>query len=133
MPAVVVVVENQLESKSGKDQVVKIARFVCVYGILPIIMTIGNISISSKTGYKPHGSSGSFLIIYGIIIPLSFILNNQKLKAFAKEFVHRNSYGLICWTGVSQPVCRKKKILFIDFLTNTQICKSSACFLNVKL
>ncbi len=77
-------------------QVVKIARFVSVYGILPTVMTIGNIFISSKTGYKPHGSSGSFLIIYGIVIPLSIILHNQKLKSFAKQFIHRNTYGLIC-------------------------------------
>ena len=88
-----VTIENENVSdanKLSKEQAVKIARIVCVYGVLPALISIFNISFASAPGYRPHGSSGSFLIIYGIVIPWSIILNNPKIKVFAKEFIYRN-------------------------------------------
>jgi hypothetical protein len=49
-------------------------------------------SVSGKYGYRPHASTGSFLAIYGVFIPLFVILSNPKMKTFAKEFltVHKS-------------------------------------------
>jgi hypothetical protein len=88
--------ENGPDSnKSSNKQSLKIARVVCVYGVLPALLTIFNISFVNAPGYRPHGSSGSFLIVYGIIIPWSLIVSNPKIKSFAKEFLYRNTIGLI--------------------------------------
>jgi hypothetical protein len=58
-----------------------------LYGIFPAVVTIFNMSVSGKYGYRPHASTGSFLTIYGVFIPFSIIVSNPKLKEFAKTFV----------------------------------------------
>ena len=83
------------DSRSSKEQAVKIARFVSIFGILPALVTIFNISFADMPGYRPHGSSASFLVIYGVFIPLSIILHNAKLKTFAKSFIRENTIGLL--------------------------------------
>ena len=82
-------------NRSSKEQTVKIARFVSLFGIFPALLTIFNISFADMPGYRPHGSSGSFLVIYGIFIPLAIILHNSKLKSFAKSFIRENTIGLL--------------------------------------
>jgi hypothetical protein len=74
-------------NKSSKEQAVRIARFVSLYGIFPALVTIFNMSVSSEYGVRPHASTGSFLSIYGVFIPFSFIVSNPKIKAFAKEYL----------------------------------------------
>jgi len=74
-------------NKSSKEQAVRIARFVSLYGIFPALITIFNMSVSSEYGYRPHASTGSFLSIYGVFIPFSIIVSNPKIKAFAKEYL----------------------------------------------
>ena len=75
------------KNKSSKEQAVKIARFVSLYGIFPALVTIFNMSVSSEYGYRPHASTGSFLSIYGVFIPLCIIVSNSKMKTFTKEFL----------------------------------------------
>ena len=70
-----------------KEQAIKVARFVSLYGIFPAMVTIFNMSVSGKYGYRPHASTGSFLTIYGVVIPLSIIISNPKMKAFAKSLI----------------------------------------------
>ena len=86
----------QTERKSSKEQAVKIARFVCLFGVLPALVTVMNLNVSNANSYKPHGATIIFLLIYGIFIPLSLILSNRKIKNFAKEFANRNTFGLLC-------------------------------------
>ena len=78
--------------RSSKEQAVRIARFVSLYGIIPALMTIFNMSVSSSYGFRPHGSTGSFLLIYGVVIPFSIIVSNPKMRSFAKELIQRNTF-----------------------------------------
>jgi hypothetical protein len=87
---------SKSKSKSSKEQAVKIARFVCFFGVLPALVTVMNLSISNSTSYKPHGATIVFLLLYGIFIPTSIILSNKKTSAFAKTFLNRNTFGLMC-------------------------------------
>ena len=74
-------------NKSSKEQAVRIARFVSLYGIFPALVTIFNMSVSSEYGVRPHASTGSFLSIYGVFIPFSIIVSNPEIKAFARDFL----------------------------------------------
>ena len=80
---------------SSKEQAVKIARLVSLYGLFPALVTIFNLSISSDYGYRPHASTGSFLSIYGVFIPMSIIVNNPKIRNFARKFVQKQTQKMI--------------------------------------
>ena len=88
---------------SSKEQAVKFARLVSLYGLFPALVTMFNLSISSDYGYRPHASTGSFLSIYGVFIPMSIIVNNPKMRNFARKFVQRQTQKIIfrlsCFTS----------------------------------
>jgi hypothetical protein len=86
--------QNSPMKKSSKEQAVKIARLVSLYGLFPALVTIFNLSISSNYGYRPHASTGSFLSIYGVFIPMSIIVNNPKIKRFAKKLIYRQIHKM---------------------------------------
>ena len=84
--------QNEIQTEpvnnlSTKKQAITIARFVCLFGLAPALVTMFNMLVSDKYGIRPHGSTGTFLSIYGVVIPSLIIFNNLKMKAFAKDFL----------------------------------------------
>jgi hypothetical protein len=63
----------------------KISRCVTIFGIVPTILTIVALSLENIDSMRPHGVVAFMLSVYGIVIPLIFIISNKKMRKFAKN------------------------------------------------
>ena len=82
--------------QSVKEQAVKIARSISIFGICPALFMLLNINLDSINNLKPLGPTSAFLIANGVVAPLVVILNTPKMKTFAKDLLRKYSLKLNC-------------------------------------
>jgi len=78
--------ENYLRNIS-RDQAVRIARYICIFGILPTLLTIISLSLENINGLRPHAATAFVLITYGVAIPFTLIISSNKLRRFTKAMI----------------------------------------------
>ncbi len=76
--------------KYARKQAIRIARYVSIFGIMPALMYIAVISLDIASRFRPHGTIGLMLFIYGILIPFMLIINEGKLKKIAMQFIGKS-------------------------------------------
>jgi hypothetical protein len=78
--------ENYLRNIS-RDQAVRIARYISIFGILPTLLTIISLSLENINGLRPHAATAFVLITYGVAIPFTLIISSNKLRRFTKAMI----------------------------------------------
>ena len=73
----------------AREQAIKVARYVCIFGIFPAMFVI--FIFSTVNINRPHGSAMAILVNYGIIIPLIIIVYNEKIRQYALDFLRRQN------------------------------------------
>ncbi len=78
-------VEAPNSQNTTKTVALKISRYVSIFGIFPTILSIIALSLDNIDSLRPHGVIAFMMSIYGIVIPLTLILGNKKLRTFARN------------------------------------------------
>jgi hypothetical protein len=85
---------GKIDPRASREQAVRIARYVSIFGILPTTLTIIAISLENVNSLRPHGGLAFVLSTYGIAIPLTIILSSKKLKIFVRKLFSEKNNGM---------------------------------------
>jgi hypothetical protein len=66
------------------DQVVRIARYICIFGILPVLLNITSLSLENINSLRPHAAMAFILTTYGVAVPFMLIISSKKMRQFSK-------------------------------------------------
>ena len=78
--------ENYLSSFST-NQAVHVARYICIFGILPTLLAIISLSLENIDSVRPHAAIALNISTYGSVIPLTLIISSSKMRNFAKMII----------------------------------------------
>jgi hypothetical protein len=85
IPTGITNLESPNSQNTSKAVALKISRYVSIFGIFPTILSIIALSLDNIDSLRPHGAIAFMMSIYGIVIPLTLILGNKKLRKFARN------------------------------------------------
>ena len=77
------------DSAARVENSIKVSRIIFFIGLCSTLLVIFIATFDKLNKYRPHGTTSLVVSTYGIFIPLSVIVSNQKMRTFAIKFLGR--------------------------------------------
>jgi hypothetical protein len=78
----------------SQDDALKVARAFTVFAVLPASIFLFLFTLENIDEWRPHGTTASNMIAFGIIVPVLFFIGNLKLRNFAISYF-RNKFNTL--------------------------------------
>jgi hypothetical protein len=78
----------------SQDDALKVARVVTFFAVLPASIFLFLFTLENIDEWRPHGTTASNMIAFGIIVPVLFFIGNLKLRNFAISYL-RNKFNTL--------------------------------------